>query len=124
MGQQLVEFDDLERTLVRGLQENGWGRAGLQGFEPAPRAQAPAIPGFQTGKVEAGRGGRQVVALCAGELQEGVVDLGTDGVQTRIVSPGPAAAIPQVTGPGFQAADAQLTAQDIARMIGHLRPWR
>ncbi len=69
---RLEEFQrhDVECGLMGGLKNDLRGLSGFGRFEPAAGAEAPAVAGIKSGKMELGRGRWEVVAAGLGEREE------------------------------------------------------
>src|SRR5262249_4122253 len=90
--------------------------AGVEGFPPARRAKAPAIPGLQSLEADRRDRRREVVSGGLREGEESAVDLGADRVHAEILRPRLAAARAIETRKGVRAALRERLAQDVARL--------
>src|SRR5690606_9631653 len=86
---------------------------------PALGAQAPAVAGFEAGKVELRARSRQIVAHGARELEELGGHLHADDVQPAILRSGAAATVPEEAGLGIVGTVGQRRAQHIAVLAAH-----
>ncbi len=84
---QFFKGNELERSLVRGGQNNRRGYTGIKGLHPTQRAQAPTIAGPQSRKTELGSRRAQVVARFPAERKEGIGQFRTNHVSAQILQP-------------------------------------
>src|ERR1700675_179258 len=104
---QIFQSDEIERALVRGVENDAWRAAGLERFAPSRRTQAPAVAGLQSGKTEIGYRRAQVVAARKGEFQELPGHQRANRMHAVIVASGIAATVAIETGQGFACALAE-----------------
>jgi len=107
---QVDEFDD---RAVGGLEANGTGLPGMQGFDPAGDADAPAVTGCKPGKIPLWSRSGQVVPGGQGEFKKFGRDLRAHRVQPDITGAGTTIAVAIEPGAGRGAADSQRLAKDI-----------
>ena len=107
--------NELESAFVR-RGENDRGRlAGLDRFEPAARAQTPAVTGMKTGKPEFGTRRNEVIPRGEIRGEESVGDLNAHRVTAKILGARIAVPIPKKTSERFERAWFQWATKDIAR---------
>src|SRR5690349_10692113 len=111
---QRLERDDVERPLVRRLQDDRCGYTGLVRRKPPQRNHAPAIAGPQPRKAEFGTRRAQVVADLLLVLEELRADNRADRVAADVIRAGAAAAVPVETGQRVGAALGKRGAQHVA----------
>src|SRR5258705_11003583 len=116
---QRVEGYHSQRLLVRRRQHDGCSDAGLECLAPGGGAHAPAIARLETGKAEVRRGGDQVIALFACELEELPRDLRADDVQAEILRPSVAATVPIEARSGRGGAGREGAAEHVSIVVGH-----
>jgi hypothetical protein len=117
---QLLERDEIERTLVRGLQKNRGRDSGVKCFSPAHGAQAPAVIGFQAMKAVLWPWRHQVIATHLRELQKLSRHARADHVRARIVFAGVATTIAKVTGQRIKRTRTQGLAQHVKGRCGQI----
>jgi hypothetical protein len=111
--QEDFEGDDFERGLVRGLEDDGAGRAVALHLEPTGGADAPAVAGLQAGKAVLRHGGGEIVAEALGGSEELGGDDAADGVDAEVVGAGGAATVAVEAGEGVHAAGLKGLAEDV-----------
>ena len=95
---EIFQGHKLERGLMGAAKNDARGLSGLEGFQPAGRAQTPAVSWFQTRKSEIWVGRRQIVAAGLGKRKKRIRHLDADRVQSGILRTGVAAARPVKSG--------------------------
>jgi hypothetical protein len=95
----------------------------LEGFQPTPRAQTPAVARFQASEPELRSWRDEVIPSADRKVQESLRDLGAHHVAAMVVVVGVAAAITVVTGEGVKGARQQWGAQNVEGLISHGRLW-
>ena len=116
MGFQVLDIDELQRGQVCSRQYHFRGGPSFQGLLPSGGAEAPFVPGHETGETELRNGGGKIVPHLCRKLQELLRSDDTDGVDAVIPCPGPAVAIPEKPGHGFETTWDQFFPFDI---LGH-----
>lgn len=98
---------------MRGGEIDEWRNPRLIRLEPAPGTKTPAITCAQAREIGKRHGARQVVALVAGKLEEGISDDGAYGMHPAIGMTGVAAAIPEKPGDRVHAAGCQRLSENV-----------
>ena len=88
-----MAWHDILRSLMGALQNHHRRHAVLPSLEPSRGAQAPAITGFESRKIELGHGRTQVVTHFFTVSQELIAHDCADGVRAVIIFAGVAKAI-------------------------------
>jgi hypothetical protein len=101
---ELLERDDVERSLVGGREHDQRGAVGGQGFGPPADAEAPAVARLQARKREGGLRRGQIVAAALREREETRRDHRADRVGAAVVLVGAAAAVAKVARQRVEAA--------------------
>lgn len=113
MGFEVGEVDEFEGGGVGGGKDDGWRAAGVESVLPTSDAQAPEVPGLQSGEVVF-RGGRdEVVALGDGEREEFGGHFSADDMDAVVTGTCPAIAVPVEASPWMPATNLQLSAQHV-----------
>lgn len=120
MSLEFIDFDDLERALMRSLQDHAWRYTGIMGLLPSRRAEAPAIARSEPCKPRRGMRRHQVVSPAAAVLEKFSGDPGADDVGTDILQSGAAATVPVESGHWVFATRQQRLAEDV-QLICHDR---
>src|SRR5437763_13509589 len=89
---QKLERNDLESILMRGLENDRAGGAGLLHLEPAGGTDAPAVAGFQAREAELGHGGAEIISERLRGREERRVDNAADSVDAVVFNAGLTAA--------------------------------
>jgi hypothetical protein len=112
-----LEWDDFESVFVGGFENDGAGGSSLLDLEPAGRADAPAVAGFEAGKTKLRHRSAEVVAESLGGFEKRNVDYAADGVDAVIVGAGLAATGAVEAGHGLAAADVEGLAEDVLAAV-------
>lgn len=110
---QVFKIDPFKSGAVGGFEIDGRGDAGIKGLLPAGDAEAPFVPGFQTGKTVGWYRSGQVVAGCLGEFEELTGQHDTDGMEAAIFWAGAAETVAIETGHRFLAATLEFSSEDV-----------
>ncbi len=97
MSFEIFQGHKLERGLMGAAKNDARGLAGLEGFQPAGRAQTPAVSWLQTRKSEIWVGRRQIVAARLRKRKKRIRHLDAYRVQSGVLRTGVAAARPVKT---------------------------
>lgn len=95
---QNTERYDIQRPLVRGLKMYLGCASLVMGLQKAPCTQAPAIPGFEPGKIEFGAWGAEVIADIFGIGQKFGRHDRADCMATLILGASITGPVPEETG--------------------------
>lgn len=87
------KIDKLQCRLMRGLQNDIWRCASLEGFLPASRAQAPLVSRFQARKAILGAWGAEVISTAFGKCQKCLADPNTHDMHSMVARAGLATTI-------------------------------
>jgi len=110
---QKLERNDLEGVFVSGLEDDRAGGSGLLDLEPAGRADAPAVAGFEAGEAKLRQRGTEIVAQSLGGFKEWSVDDAADGVDAMVFGARLATARAVKTRHRLAAADVERLAEDV-----------
>lgn len=113
------ERDEFERAFVGRGKNDGRGIAGLNGFQPATRTEAPAVTGPKSGKIKFGAGRDQVVAGFEIGCEKGIGDFNAHRMATVILGARIAVPVPKEARERFQRTRFQRATEYIAG-----RKWR
>jgi hypothetical protein len=105
--------DVLEGGFVGGLEDDLGGEAEFPRFFPARGAEAPLVAGLESGEIEIGHGGGEVVALGFGEGEERFGSAGADGVAAGVFGACGTGAVAVETGEGVDGAGLEFGAEDV-----------
>jgi uncharacterized protein len=115
MAQEQLERHNLQRALVRRREDHRRGHARIHALEPPGGANAPAVAGLQTGKLELGpRRGEIVAQLLAPREKRGGY-LHAHGVAAGVFRAGVAVAVTKEPGERGVRAWLERTTKDVAR---------
>ena len=103
-----------QSALVGCSQHHTWRSARIQRLLPTRRTQAPTVARPQPGKAEFRHWGRKIVSTRFGEFEERRGHDGADGVATRVLLPGVAAAVAVKASDRLDRTDFQRFAKHIA----------
>jgi hypothetical protein len=112
---EIGERTMIEGTFVSSPQDHVGRATRLQCFDPAGRAQAPAVAGPEAGKAELGQGRRKIIAARIGKLEKLGCNDDTHRVASDIFSIGVTATVTKEPRLGLHRADVEPVAQDIPR---------
>lgn len=116
---QLFERDVLKRFLMGAFQHDMGCYTSLKGLEPAQRAQAPAVTGFQTRESVFRARCDQVVASRAREIKKSLRDFGANHMRASVFCAGVAATISEIPGERVVRARHQFAAENVQVGASH-----
>lgn len=96
-----------------GVQINGGGDSGVEGFFPTGDTQTPPVAGLKPLEPELRGGRRKIVAVVAGKLQKFFGDDGADEMEAEVAFTRVAATIAVVTCERVAATLLQESTQDV-----------
>ena len=122
---EVCQGDDLQGSLVGGIEDHWRGNTRLCCLSPAAGTEAPVVSGLKPWKSKLGPRGDEVIPTLKRELQEWLCHDGADCVPAIVVLAGVAAPVSKESCEGIEAAGLQRRPQDISgrprstRSLGH-----
>lgn len=116
-----LQVDKLDHGGMGRFQDDGRSTVALQALHPAAQTEAPAVAFLQSGELELGTRGGEVVAHRLGVDEEFRRHDGADGVHSGIRAGGIAASIAEKSGHGAGGAGREIGSEDV---VGHGRRMR